>query len=98
MNWELEGVGQGTESPVPLEQEGVIEDRSEDGLSESFQLLQMDVEYERQEGETLPIDSETWCSVSAVGFQSWDVPESPALRVDTSNGKRLRMSFEYSEW
>ncbi|XP_020013779.1 tRNA methyltransferase 10 homolog B isoform X2 [Castor canadensis] len=62
MNWELEGVGQGTESPVPLEQEGVIEDRSEDGLSESFQLLQMDVEYERQEGETLPIDSETWCS------------------------------------
>lgn len=67
MDWKSEGSAQKTESHVLQEQEVIPEDTGEDGISESFQLLQMDVDCEPQERETLPTDSATWCSVSAVG-------------------------------
>lgn len=62
MDWKSEGSAQKTESHMLPEQEVIPEDTGEDGLSESFQLLQMDVECEPQERETLPTDSATWCS------------------------------------
>ncbi|XP_012657753.1 tRNA methyltransferase 10 homolog B [Otolemur garnettii] len=60
MDWKLDGSTQKIESPVLQGHEGVFEDRGEDGISESFQLLQIDVEC--QEGETLPTGSTAWCS------------------------------------
>ncbi|KAM8801206.1 tRNA methyltransferase 10 homolog B isoform 2-T2 [Rhynchonycteris naso] len=62
MDWKLEGSAQETESHVLQEQEIILEDTGEDGISESFQLLQIDVECEHQERETLPAGSATWCS------------------------------------
>lgn len=61
MDWKLE------ESHMLQEQEVIPEDTDEDGISESFRLLQIDVECEPHERETLPTGSATWCSVSAVG-------------------------------
>ncbi|XP_005605691.1 tRNA methyltransferase 10 homolog B isoform X3 [Equus przewalskii] len=65
MDWKLEGSPQKTESHVLQEQEVLREDTGEYGMSESFQLLQIDVECERQEGETLPTGGAVLCSVSA---------------------------------
>ncbi|XP_004423277.1 PREDICTED: tRNA methyltransferase 10 homolog B isoform X1 [Ceratotherium simum simum] len=61
MDWKLEGT-QKTESCVLQEQEVTLEDTGEDGISESFQLLQIDVECEHQEGETLPTGRAVLCS------------------------------------
>lgn len=61
MDWRLE------ESHVLQERDILPEDTDEDGISESFQLLQIDVECEPQEREALPTGSASWCSVSAVG-------------------------------
>uniref|UniRef100_A0A8D1REE3 tRNA (guanine(9)-N(1))-methyltransferase n=1 Tax=Sus scrofa TaxID=9823 RepID=A0A8D1REE3_PIG len=62
MDWKLERRVQKTESHV-LQEEGVTpEDTGEDGISESFQLLQMDVDCEHREEETLPTGSAVWCS------------------------------------
>lgn len=64
MDWKLERRVQKTESHV-LQEEGVTpEDTGEDGISESFQLLQMDVDCEHREEETLPTGSAVWCSFS----------------------------------
>lgn len=71
MDWKLEGSAQKTESHVLQEQEGFLEDTGEDGISESFQLLQIDVASELQEGETLPTGSAVWCSVSAGLRRTW---------------------------
>lgn len=65
MDWKLEGRARETESDVLQEQEVILEDTGEDGLSDSFRLLQIDVECEHQEGETLPTGAAVWCSVSA---------------------------------
>ncbi|XP_003407899.1 tRNA methyltransferase 10 homolog B [Loxodonta africana] len=62
MDWKLEGSAWKTESHVPLGQEGLLEDAGEDGVSESFQLLQIDVECESRESGSLPTGSATWCS------------------------------------
>ncbi|XP_059110254.1 tRNA methyltransferase 10 homolog B isoform X1 [Peromyscus eremicus] len=62
MDCKLERSAQRTESLVWPGQEGFPEDRGEDGLSESFQLLQMDVGYEHQEEEACPANSATWSS------------------------------------
>uniref|UniRef100_A0A8D2DA96 tRNA (guanine(9)-N(1))-methyltransferase n=1 Tax=Sciurus vulgaris TaxID=55149 RepID=A0A8D2DA96_SCIVU len=62
MDWKLEGSVQRTESPELQGQEGILEDIGEDGLSESFQLLQIDVECDCQDREPLPTNSTTWCS------------------------------------
>ncbi|XP_014716649.1 tRNA methyltransferase 10 homolog B isoform X2 [Equus asinus] len=62
MDWKLEGSPQKTESHVLQEQEVLREDTGEYGMSESFQLLQIDVECERQEGETLPTGGAVSCS------------------------------------
>ncbi|XP_008072326.2 tRNA methyltransferase 10 homolog B isoform X1 [Carlito syrichta] len=62
MDCKLEESAQKTESPVLQMQEGVLEDTGEDGISESFQLLQIDMECEHQERETLPTGSAAWCS------------------------------------
>ncbi|XP_057577228.1 tRNA methyltransferase 10 homolog B [Hippopotamus amphibius kiboko] len=62
MYWELEGSAQKTESHMLQEQEGTLEDTGEDGVSESFQLLQIDVECEHREEETQPTGSAVWCS------------------------------------
>ncbi|XP_036034913.1 tRNA methyltransferase 10 homolog B isoform X1 [Onychomys torridus] len=43
-------------------QDGFPEDGAEDGLSESFQLLQMDVECQHQEEEACPANNATWGS------------------------------------
>lgn len=64
MDWKLERSTQKTESHVLQEQEVILEDTGEDGISESFQLLQIDVECEHQEGKTPPPGSAVWCSVS----------------------------------
>nr|XP_012624536.1 tRNA methyltransferase 10 homolog B isoform X1 [Microcebus murinus]XP_012624537.1 tRNA methyltransferase 10 homolog B isoform X1 [Microcebus murinus]XP_012624538.1 tRNA methyltransferase 10 homolog B isoform X1 [Microcebus murinus]XP_012624539.1 tRNA methyltransferase 10 homolog B isoform X1 [Microcebus murinus] len=62
MDWKLEGNTQKTESPVLQGHEGILEDTGANGISESFQLLQIDVECECQEGETLPTGNAAWCS------------------------------------
>ncbi|XP_041619112.1 tRNA methyltransferase 10 homolog B isoform X3 [Vulpes lagopus] len=62
MDWKLEGSAQKTDSNLLQEQEVILEDTGEDSISESFQLLQIDVECEHREGETLPTGSATWCS------------------------------------
>nr|KAF6332261.1 tRNA methyltransferase 10B [Pipistrellus kuhlii] len=56
MDWRLE------ESHVLQEQDILPEDTDEDGIYESFQLLQIDVECEPQEREALPTGSASWCS------------------------------------
>ncbi|XP_027472697.1 tRNA methyltransferase 10 homolog B isoform X2 [Zalophus californianus] len=62
MDWKLEGSAQKTDSRVLQEQEVILEDTGEDSISESFRLLQIDVECEHREGETLPAGSAMWCS------------------------------------
>ncbi|XP_051013521.1 tRNA methyltransferase 10 homolog B [Acomys russatus] len=53
---------QRTDSQVLQAQNGFPEDASEDGLSESFRLLQIDVEYEPREEEASPANSAAWSS------------------------------------
>nr|XP_044997719.1 tRNA methyltransferase 10 homolog B isoform X2 [Jaculus jaculus]XP_044997720.1 tRNA methyltransferase 10 homolog B isoform X2 [Jaculus jaculus]XP_044997721.1 tRNA methyltransferase 10 homolog B isoform X2 [Jaculus jaculus] len=62
MDWTLEGSVQRTASPGLSGQEGTQEDRGEDGLSESFQLLQIEVEWEHQEQRAQASSSATWSS------------------------------------
>ncbi|XP_004678034.1 PREDICTED: tRNA methyltransferase 10 homolog B isoform X2 [Condylura cristata] len=62
MEWKLEESAWKTEPHVPWRQEGIPEDTGEDGISESFQLLQIDVECEPQEEETQPTNPAMWCS------------------------------------
>uniref|UniRef100_A0A8C0CLR5 tRNA (guanine(9)-N(1))-methyltransferase n=1 Tax=Balaenoptera musculus TaxID=9771 RepID=A0A8C0CLR5_BALMU len=62
MDWKLEGSAQETESHVLQEQEVTLEDTGEDGISESFQLLQIDVECEHREEMTLPTSNAVWRS------------------------------------
>ncbi|XP_006886925.1 PREDICTED: tRNA methyltransferase 10 homolog B isoform X3 [Elephantulus edwardii] len=62
MDWNLEGSAWKTESHGLLSQEDIIEDTGEDGISESFQLLQIDVECESRERGPLPEDGAAWCS------------------------------------
>lgn len=50
-----------TDAQALQEAEGFPEARADDGLSESFQLLQMGVRYEHQ-GETSPADGAVWSS------------------------------------
>ncbi|XP_013368636.1 PREDICTED: tRNA methyltransferase 10 homolog B isoform X2 [Chinchilla lanigera] len=62
MDWKLEGSAQRTESPVLPGQEGHVVDADADGFSESFWLLQIDVDCECREREAPPIGSAPWCS------------------------------------
>ncbi|XP_003470758.1 tRNA methyltransferase 10 homolog B isoform X2 [Cavia porcellus] len=62
MDWKLKGSTQRTESPMLQGQEGGAEDTEADELSESFQLLQIDVACECQERETLPTGGTPWSS------------------------------------
>nr|XP_021509657.1 tRNA methyltransferase 10 homolog B isoform X2 [Meriones unguiculatus] len=62
MDCKLEESGQRTDSQALQGQEGFPEDGGEDGLSEGFRLLQMEVEYEHQEGEASPAHGEVWSS------------------------------------
>ncbi|MEJ1276990.1 tRNA methyltransferase 10B [Cricetulus griseus] len=62
MDCKSEESAQRAESLVLQGQEGIPGDGGEDGLSEIFQLLQMDVEYEHQEDGACPANSATWCS------------------------------------
>ncbi|XP_028626126.1 tRNA methyltransferase 10 homolog B [Grammomys surdaster] len=61
MDCKSEESAQGTVSQALQEPESLAEAGSEDGLSESFQLLQLDVECEHQE-ETSPANSAAWSS------------------------------------
>ncbi|XP_044937531.1 tRNA methyltransferase 10 homolog B isoform X2 [Mustela putorius furo] len=62
MDWKLEGSAQKTDSHVLQEQEVILEDTGEDSISESFRLLQIDVECEHREGDMLPTGGTVWCS------------------------------------
>ncbi|XP_004372305.1 tRNA methyltransferase 10 homolog B isoform X1 [Trichechus manatus latirostris] len=62
MDWKLEGSAWETKSHVLLGQECLLEDIGEDDVSESFQLLQIDMECESQERRSLPTGSASWCS------------------------------------
>lgn len=62
MDCKLEENARRAESLGVQGQDGSQEDRDEDGLSEIFQLLQMDVEYEHQEEEACPANSAAWGS------------------------------------
>ncbi|KAM6170417.1 tRNA methyltransferase 10 homolog B isoform 3-T3 [Rhynchocyon petersi] len=62
MDWKLEEGTWKTESRVPLGPEGILEATCEDIISESFQLLQIDVECESRERGTLATDGASWCS------------------------------------
>ncbi|XP_007945187.1 tRNA methyltransferase 10 homolog B [Orycteropus afer afer] len=62
MDWKLEGSAWGTESHVLPGQEGIHEDAGEEGVSESFQLLQIDVECESPVRGALPTGAASWCS------------------------------------
>ncbi|XP_005078944.1 tRNA methyltransferase 10 homolog B isoform X1 [Mesocricetus auratus] len=61
MDCTLEESAQSAESLV-LQGQGFPGDGGEDGLSEIFQLLQMDVVYEHREEEACPANSATWRS------------------------------------
>uniref|UniRef100_A0A8C6HMV3 tRNA methyltransferase 10 homolog B n=1 Tax=Mus spicilegus TaxID=10103 RepID=A0A8C6HMV3_MUSSI len=61
MDCKSEESAQRTDSQAFQEPEGLPEAGGEDGLSESFQLLQVDVEYEHPE-ETSPANSAVWSS------------------------------------
>lgn len=93
MDWKLEGSSQKTESHVLQEQEVTLEDTGEDGISESFQLLQIDVECEHREEMTLPTSNAVWRSVSGMdclwsrALRRWNVPETPVLRIDIGKKK-----------
>lgn len=73
MDCEWEGSPQRADSRALQDPEGLPEAGDENGLSESFQLLQMDVEYDPQE-KSRPANSAVWSSVG--------VSESSVLRVD----------------
>ncbi|XP_036891664.1 tRNA methyltransferase 10 homolog B isoform X2 [Sturnira hondurensis] len=62
MDWRWEGSAQKTESPMLQERQVILEDTDEDGISESLQLLQIDVDCEHREKETQPTGSAVWCS------------------------------------
>ncbi|OWK01234.1 TRMT10B [Cervus elaphus hippelaphus] len=62
MDWKSEGSAQKTESRVLQEHEIALDSPGEDGVSESFQLLQIDVGCEHWEQEALPTGSAAWCS------------------------------------
>lgn len=62
MDWKSERSAQKTESRVPQEHEIALDSPGEDGVSESFQLLQIDVGCEHWEQEALPTGSAAWCS------------------------------------
>ncbi|XP_019650463.1 tRNA methyltransferase 10 homolog B isoform X4 [Ailuropoda melanoleuca] len=62
MDWKVEGSAKKTDSRVLQEQEVILEDTGEESISESFQLLQIDVECEHREGETLPTGGAVWSS------------------------------------
>ncbi|KAM4877060.1 tRNA methyltransferase 10 homolog B isoform 2-T2 [Thomomys bottae] len=62
MDGELEGKAHEMESPVLQGQEDTLEATGEDGLWESFQLLQMDVDFEHKDREGLSTSSTAWCS------------------------------------
>ncbi|XP_008706068.1 tRNA methyltransferase 10 homolog B isoform X2 [Ursus maritimus] len=62
MDWKVEGSAKKTDSRVLQEQEVILEDTGEDSISESFQLLQIDVECEHREGETPPTGGAVWSS------------------------------------
>ncbi|XP_044121257.1 tRNA methyltransferase 10 homolog B isoform X2 [Neovison vison] len=62
MDWKLDGSAQKTDSHVLQEQEVILEDTGEDSISESFRLLQIDVECEHREGDMLPTGGTVWCS------------------------------------
>lgn len=62
MDCKLEESARRAESLGVQEQDGSQEDGGEDGLSEIFQLLQMDVEHEHQEEEACPANSAAWGS------------------------------------
>lgn len=61
MDCESEGNPQRADSQALQDPEGLPEAGDEDGLSESFQLLQMDVEYDPQE-KSRPANSAAWSS------------------------------------
>ena len=64
MDCQLEESAGRAESLGVRGRDGSQEEAGEDGLSEIFQLLQMDVEYEHQEEEACPANSAAWGSVS----------------------------------
>lgn len=82
MDWKLEGSARETESPGLQEQEVILEDTGEGGISESFRLLQIDVECEHQEGETVPTGSVVWCSFSN-NFVFWITQEKCPKKTET---------------
>ncbi|XP_054979968.1 tRNA methyltransferase 10 homolog B isoform X2 [Sorex araneus] len=62
MDCELEDLASKTEPHVLREPDGLVWDLDEEGISESFGLLQIDVECDPQKGEALPTSSAPWCS------------------------------------
>nr|XP_020735673.1 tRNA methyltransferase 10 homolog B isoform X3 [Odocoileus virginianus texanus]XP_020735682.1 tRNA methyltransferase 10 homolog B isoform X3 [Odocoileus virginianus texanus] len=62
MDWKLEGSAEETESQELQEHELALDSPGEDGVSESFRLLQIDVGCEHWEQEALPTGSVAWCS------------------------------------
>ncbi|XP_055973202.1 tRNA methyltransferase 10 homolog B [Sorex fumeus] len=62
MDCKLEDLAAKTEPHVLQEPDGLVWDLDEEGISESFGLLQIDVECDLQKGEALPTDSAPWCS------------------------------------
>lgn len=64
MDCKLEESAQKAESLGVQGPDGSQEDGGEDGLSEIFRLLQMDVEYEHLEEEARPANRAAWGSVS----------------------------------
>ncbi|XP_041523786.1 tRNA methyltransferase 10 homolog B isoform X2 [Microtus oregoni] len=62
MDCKLEESAQEAESPGVQGPDGSQEDGGEDGLSEIFRLLQMDVEHKHREEEARPANSTAWGS------------------------------------
>lgn len=101
MDWKLEGSAQKTDSHVLQEQEVILEDTGEDSISESFRLLQIDVECEHREGDMLPTGGTVWCSVSVAwlwALGSCFVPETPRIRVGPSNKKARNEFGMFQNW
>ncbi|MEJ1276991.1 tRNA methyltransferase 10B [Cricetulus griseus] len=103
MDCKSEESAQRAESLVLQGQEGIPGDGGEDGLSEIFQLLQMDVEYEHQEDGACPANST--CPQHSKRFLKALTKEKlleakhsgPRLCVDLSMTHQMSKKVEYSD-
>ncbi|KAK7825419.1 hypothetical protein U0070_012219 [Myodes glareolus] len=88
MDCQLEESAGRAESLGVRGRDGSQEEAGEDGLSEIFQLLQMDVEYEHQEEEACPANSAAWGSLDVTEEDCFSVFPLESLVYLTPDSER----------